>query len=374
MPDPIVLSTTALLPLPCPSVESRMSPQTQKALVVTEIGKPITLVTDWPVPQPGQGQVQVRVIVAGANPHDQKARDFGLFIKDGLPAILTNDVVGEVTALGEGVTKYSLGDHVFAQSNFAPGWAQSGLQEYAILDADYSAKVPEGLSDDDAATLPCNTLAPAIAMFHESNLGFPAPWTPEASHFDYKSITLLILGGGSNCGKLGVQFAALVGIGRIIVVGGDEATLKSYGATHIIDRHGAPEDVTAKIREIVGDDLIYAFDAINPAPTQAIGINALSTTKRGKFARLLPNAPVDESQVKPKKKGYELINIFGSSHAKPEWGLQFWQNLPRYLIEKKIQPTHYTVVKGLNADKVNEVLDAYRDGKRVVKPHVHVRE
>jgi hypothetical protein len=88
----------------------------------------------------------------------------------------------------------------------------------------------------------------------------------------------------------------------------------------------------------------------------------------------LPNAPVDESQVKPKKEGYELINVFGSSHANPEWGKQFWQNLPKYLIEKKIQPTHYTVVKGLNADKVNEVLDAYRDGKRVVKPHVHVRE
>ncbi|KIW20283.1 hypothetical protein PV08_00858 [Exophiala spinifera] len=351
------------------------SPQTQKAVLVTEIGKPVTLVDDWPVPQPGPGQAQVKVVVAGINPHDRKARDQGLFIKDAIPAVLTNDVVGEVTALGEGVTKYSLGDHVVYQAGFAVPNKQNGLQQYAVLDLDHSAKLPEGISDDDAATLPTNILAPLVALFDpEKGLGIPAPWTTEASAFDYKKASVLILGGGSNCGRFGVQLASLAGVGRIVVVGGDEAELKSYGATHIVDRHGSPDEVTARIRDVVGDELIYAYDAINPPATQVVGVNALSTTKKGKFARLLPLGPVNEAFVKPKKEGWQLYNVFGSSEFRPDLCKPFWEHLPRYLVEKKIRPTEFTVSKGLSAEKVNEVLDAYRDGKKVTKTHIHVQE
>ncbi|KIV84513.1 hypothetical protein PV11_00288 [Exophiala sideris] len=352
-----------------------MAPQTQKALLVTELGKPLIFVTDHPVPQPGPGQVLIRVTVAGPNPHDQKARDTGLFIADSLPAILTNDVVGEVVALGSGVTKYSPGDHIVGQPGFAPGSVQNGFQEFAVLDVDFTAKIPKGFTDDDGATLPTNIIAPLVSLFDSATLDIPAPWTPEAKSFDYKNTTILVLGGGSNCGRFGVQLASLAGIGRIVVVGGDEAELKSYGATHIIDRHGSPDEITSRIREIVGDDLLYAYDAINPPETQIIGINALSRTKKGRFARLLPSPLGEaESQIRPKKEGYVLGNTFGSSHVKPELCKAFWERVPEYLFEKKIVPTKYTVVKGLDVDKVNEVLDAYRDGKRVVKTHFHVSE
>ena len=200
-----------------------MAPQTQKALVVAEIGKPLTLVTDRPVPQPEPDQVQVRVTIAGPNPHDQKARDRGLFIANLLPAVLTNDVVGRVTALGSNVTRFSIGDRVVGQPTIGPGTPQTGLQEYVVLDTDFINKIPDGFTDDDAATLPTNTLAPLVALFDASGFGIPAPWTSAASTFDYKGTTVLVVGGGSNCGRYGVQFAALAGIGRIVVVGGDEA-------------------------------------------------------------------------------------------------------------------------------------------------------
>lgn len=63
---------------------------TQKALIVTEVGKPVTLTSDQAIPEPGPKQIQIKVKVAGINPHDQKARDHGLFIAENLPAILTN--------------------------------------------------------------------------------------------------------------------------------------------------------------------------------------------------------------------------------------------------------------------------------------------
>lgn len=351
-----------------------MAPQTQKALVVTEVGKPLTFVTDWPVPQPQAGQVLIRVRVSGPNPHDHKARDTGLFIAQNLPAVLFNDVVGEVVSLGPGVTKYAIGDHIVSHPTFDGKYTQSGLQEYAVADVDYSIKIPEGFTDDDGATLPTNLIAGVVGFFDATALAFPGPWTEEFKTFDFKGTTILILGGGSGCGRFAVQLAALLGIGRIVVVGGDEAGLKSDGATHVLDRHGSPADVLKRIREVVGDDLLYVYDAINPPATQTIGINALSSTKKGKFARLLPTGPVDESQVHAKKEGYELLNVFGSSQARPDSCRPFWKHLPQYLTEGKIKPGKYEVVKGWDADSVNEVLDRYRDGKKVVKTHFHFLE
>lgn len=126
---------------------------TQTALVVREIGQPLAAAHDWPIPQPGPGQIQVRVTVAGLNPHDQKARDRGLFIQDSLPSSLANDVAGVVTVLGEGVTKFKVGDKVFSQASFV------GLQKYATLEADFTAIVPKGVSEGECATLPTNIIA-----------------------------------------------------------------------------------------------------------------------------------------------------------------------------------------------------------------------
>ena len=139
--------------------------QTQKALLVTEIGKPVVLVTDRPIPQPGPNQVQLKVRVAGLNPHDQRSRDLGIPIADDLPAVLTHDVVGTVTKLGEGVNGIAMGDRIVTLASLNPGSRQNGLQEYAVADVDTLAKIPDSISDDEAATLPVNTIAPLAGLF-----------------------------------------------------------------------------------------------------------------------------------------------------------------------------------------------------------------
>lgn len=343
------------------------------ALVVTEVGKPLTLTTRQVQP-PGPSQVQIRVTVAGLNPHDQKCRDRGFLIADRLPAVLANDVVGRVTAVGKGVTKYKVGDRIFTQGNSSPGSPQNGLQEYAVEDVDFSAKIPASMSNDQAATLPSNLLAPMVAFFHADTLNFPAPWAETASGFDYAGKTVLIIGGGSNCGRLGVQVAALAGIGRIIVVGGDQAELESYGGTHVLSRHGGEDSILARIHDVVGDDLIYVYDAVNRPSEQHLGVNALSNTKRGVLARLVTSSLPDETKIRPKTAGYDVKNVYGSSHLHPEFATALWSRLPGYLEDGRIKPlTRFEVFEsGLDADKVNEVLDRYRDGKRVFQPHFHI--
>lgn len=346
-----------------------MSTQTQKALLVTEVGKPLTLATDWPVPQPGPSQLQVRVTVAGLNPHDQKSRDRGLLIANNLPSVLANDVVGKVVEVGSDVTRFKPGDRVASQ-----GTGQgAGLQEIAILDEQFAVKIPDEVSDDEAATLPINVVTAMIALFDDKfGLSIPAPWTSAASNFDYAGTTILIIGGGSNCGRFGVQVAALAEIGRIVVVGGDEAELKSYGATNVIDRCGTPEELLERVQAVVGDDLLYVFDTVNPPAEQIVGINALSSTRSGRLAHLVSGGDIDGLHLLPKKAGHDTIRVFGAMQASPELSKAFLASLPRYLSDGKIKPSKFEIIQGLDANLVNEVLDRYRDGKRVVKPHVHV--
>ena len=138
---------------------SKMALQT--AAVVKNVGEPVTSISNWPIPQAGHSQVQVRVTIAGLNPHDQKGRDIGLFVKESLPAVLGSDVVGIVTALGEGTRRFKIGNRVFGQASIAPGSTSKGLQQYAVLDEDFIASVPNGITEDEAATLPTNLLAGA---------------------------------------------------------------------------------------------------------------------------------------------------------------------------------------------------------------------
>ncbi|KAF1948707.1 putative alcohol dehydrogenase [Byssothecium circinans] len=349
----------------------------QTALLVTEIGKPLVKSTTWPIPTPQPTQLRLRVTVAGLDPHDQKVRDWGLWFKDDLPTPLANDIVGVVDKIGSEVTKFKVGDRVFTYGNiFDKGHFQNGLTQYALADEAYTAKVPSNLNDHDVATLPVNLNASVVGLFEEScGLGLPAPWTAEAESFDYANTTLLIIGGGSNCGRFAVQLAKLAGIGKIVVLGGKEDELKKWGATQVLDRHGGDEAVHSRIKSAVGDDLIYVFDAVNYPDTLYVGINALSSTRKGKVARLLPSGPPDTAKVTKKDHQYELKDTHGIPHLQSV-GKGFWEALPEYLKDGKIETLRYEVADGvgLDAAKVNEVLDRYRDGKPVVHAHFVVSE
>jgi NADPH2:quinone reductase len=341
-----------------------------RALVVTKVGAPLSL-AQRPTPHPKENQVVVKVKVVGLNPHDQKARDTGLFIADDLPAVLGNDIVGIVTEVGASVSSRKIGDRILGQPTLEAGSLQTGLQEYAILDVPFTAEVPPEISDDQAATLPTNLVAPLVGLFSEaSGSGIPAPWTEAAKTFNYGAQMVLIVGGGSACGKFSVQLARLAGIGRIVVVGSErsKAELVQYGATHVIMRDS--ENVQAQIQGIVGNDLIYAIDCVGSGEDQLLALNALSTDKRGKMARLV-RPYVDESKVEGKKNGFEVKNVFGISHFHADLCAPFWQRLAGYLQEGKITPLAFQVVEGLDTEKVNLLLDQMRDEKAVLTVHVH---
>ncbi|KAI7762862.1 hypothetical protein LZL87_008303 [Fusarium oxysporum] len=341
----------------------------QKALLLEEVGKPLAL-GNRTIPEPGENQLLVKVLVAGLNPHDQRTRDVGLFVTS-VPYVIASDIVGEVVTLGHGEhsAKFTLGEHVFGHT-FAEGGFNNDFnaaQQYALVDARFVGRVAgSGLSDDEASTIPVIVLAALIALFAPSGHGLPAPFSPEAKSFDYSSVSLLVIGGGSNTGRAVVELAKFVGIGQIIAIAGkqNEENLKAIGATHVIDRR-AP-DVLEQIRKIAGDELIYAVDTVNAGPDQELGVAALSNKKKGTLITLRrPEGDLDTARIGSKAAGYERRLAFGVSPIHPELTMKFWEEVPRWYKEGKLRPSSFEVIKGLDADAVNKALDKYRDGAGV---------
>src|SRR6185312_2262868 len=86
-----------------------------KAVRIHRFGGPETLeVEDLPMPQPGQGEVRVRVMGASVNPVDYKMRNGGYLPREALPLTLGRDVAGVIDAVGPGVQGLLAGDAVFA--------------------------------------------------------------------------------------------------------------------------------------------------------------------------------------------------------------------------------------------------------------------
>jgi NADPH:quinone reductase-like Zn-dependent oxidoreductase len=104
---------------------------------------------DVPTPTPGDGEVLVRVISTSINPVDYKIREGAM--KDvmplDLPAVLGNDVAGEVTAAGPGVDNFRVGDKVM-------GLVSHSYAEYLTARAADLCRIPNGLDPQEAGVLP----------------------------------------------------------------------------------------------------------------------------------------------------------------------------------------------------------------------------
>ncbi|MFM7808189.1 MAG: alcohol dehydrogenase catalytic domain-containing protein, partial [Planctomycetota bacterium] len=118
---------------------------TMKAVRMHDYGDASKLVyEDAPKPAPAKGQMLVHVKAAGVNPVDWKIRS-GMFrggLEFTMPATLGFDVAGEVAEVGEGVTKFKVGDKVFAYLALNRG---GGYAQFAIVEEKEAAPTPATL-------------------------------------------------------------------------------------------------------------------------------------------------------------------------------------------------------------------------------------
>lgn len=124
-------------------------PATMKAVEITEPGGAEVLKASMqPTPQARPGEVLVKVAFAGVNGPDLMQRR-GLYPPPkGASDLLGLEISGEVVAVGDGVSRWSIGDRLCALTN------GGGYAEYCAVDADHCLAIPDGLDLADTASLP----------------------------------------------------------------------------------------------------------------------------------------------------------------------------------------------------------------------------
>ena len=168
-----------------------------KAVIITRPGGPEVLeLQDRPIPQPGIGQIRVRVRASALNRADILQREGNYPVPPGAPAdIIGMEYVGEVDALGDGATLWKVGERVMG---IVGG---GGHAQYLLVHEREAMRMPAALSWEDAAAIPEAFLTAYDALFARLNLK-----TGE---------TVLIHAVGSGVGTAALQIAKVAG-GRVV--------------------------------------------------------------------------------------------------------------------------------------------------------------
>lgn len=234
------------------------------AMIINRIGGPdVFEFAQLPTPEPGPGEVLVRVAYAGVNPADWKNRQGMLaqYRPYVFPYVIGFDAAGVVAALGAGVEGFAVGDRVFTPTNHGQG-GQGSYAEYTLANADRVAHIPAGLGMREAAALPVAALTAWQGCIDRGGL--------QPGHL------ALIHGGSGGVGSFAVQFARWVGA-RVAATcsAGNVDYLQSLGVERVIDYRS--EDIATAIGNWAPEGLDYLMDAVGASTL----LNAIDLVKPG---------------------------------------------------------------------------------------------
>lgn len=203
-------------------------------------------ITDLPTPEPGEGEVLVRIHAAGVNPVDWKIREGWLkdLFPHELPLILGWDMAGVVAAVGHSARRFNPGDEVYAYAR-RPVVQEGTYAEYISLPESYVTRKPENLSMVEAASIPLVTLTAYQALFEAGRL--------------QSGQSVLILGASGGVGSSAVQLAAEKGCRVIgLASGRNHDYIRSLGAEITIGYEGG--EFSQHVSEVMPNGVDLVFD------------------------------------------------------------------------------------------------------------------
>lgn len=202
-----------------------------KAIIVHEFGGPeVMRYEEVPTPQPGQGEVRVAVEAVGVNFIDTYHRG-GLY-KNPLPLALGQEGAGRITAVGDGVADFAVGDHVAWKDQFG-SYGEEVLVPVAKL-----VPVPDGVSSEDAAA----TMLQGMTAHYLTHSTYPLK----------AGDTCLVHAAAGGVGLLLCQMAKLRGARVLATVSTPEKAelARGAGADEVINYR--EEDFVARVKELNG--------------------------------------------------------------------------------------------------------------------------
>ncbi len=213
-------------------------------------------------PQPGPGEVRVKLTVSGVNPSDVKSRE-GRTRKIAFPRVIPHsDGAGVIDAVGDGVPASRMGERVWTWNG---QWKRpfGTCAEYIVLPQALAVPLPAHVSDAEGACLGI----PAMTAYHAVDVAGPAK-------------TVLVSGGAGCVGHYAIQFAKAKGATVLTTVSSEAKAKLAHeaGADHIIDykRENVGERVMA-ITGKAGVDAIIEMDFAANAKLAAAVLHPRST-------------------------------------------------------------------------------------------------
>ncbi|PCD01754.1 quinone oxidoreductase [Sphingomonas spermidinifaciens] len=200
------------------------------------------------LPEPEPGEVRLRATAIGLNYIDTYHRS-GLYPIE-LPAVLGSEGAGVIEALGEGVTGFAVGDRVGTFTT------RGAYATHRTVAADQLVRLPDDVSDDDAAALMLK--GATAAMLVEDCAKVEA------------GMTVLVWAAAGGVGLLLTGWLKAVGANVIAIVGSEAkaARAREAGADHVILHKS--EDIAARVREITGGAGVpVIFDSVGKASWSA---------------------------------------------------------------------------------------------------------
>ena len=202
---------------------------------------------EMPDPQPGQGEVLVRVATSGVNPSDWKRRQ-GVTALIPFPRVIPNqDGAGVIEAVGDGVNQSRIGERVWLfESQFGRPFGTGA--EYTVQPSGHAVRLPDGTDFAAAAGLGVPAMTAHRCVFSDG------PVTGK---------TVMVTGGAGAVGHYAVQLAKLGGAAIITTVSSDEKAqiARDAGADHTINYR--EESTSERILELTsgdGVDLVVEVD------------------------------------------------------------------------------------------------------------------
>ncbi len=340
-----------------------------------------------PYPHPGAGEIVVANRAVAINPIDWIIQIIGSLVFRWIkyPFVLGADLAGEVVEVGDGVTRFRVGDrvlgHAVGTDKKRNSAAEGSFQNFTVVLAHLAAPIPAELSYEQATVLPLALSTAACGLFQSDHLALAHP------HLDATPTgkTVLIWGGSTSVGANAIQLAVAAGYEVITTASPKNFDyVRTLGAGHVFDYRSAT----------VIDDVIAAFAGRTSAGALAIGDGSaqqcvkivrkvggnkfISTATAGSFDGL-PDRPAFLTQVAPRlikvglsgiRVGHQMRSnriktkaIFGSTLMDNEVGPAIYVDfLPAALAQGRYTAAPPAQVVGHGLEQLQHAVDVQKQG------------
>lgn len=262
-----------------------------KAMIIDKYGKVPMRMAELPTPKINEYEVLAEIHAASINPIDFKIRDgkVKMLLKYEMPLILGNDFSGVITKVGSKVTRFKVGDEIYAR----PRKNKIGtFAEYIAIHENDVALKPKNLSFEEAASIPLVGLTSYQALHDIMQL--------------QKGQKILIHAGSGGVGTFAIQLAK--------IIGATVTTTASEAGANLVKSLGADEIINYKTEKF--EDILKDYDAV---------FDTIGGTTLEKSFNII-------------KSGGNIVSVSGMPNARfgKEFGSGFFKTLLFSLASKKL--------------------------------------